>query len=166
MLHRTGQLFGKALAAADAKELQNMFEVKLSNYWRMHYRFGKEGKTGERRLGAASIRSILINTIAPALVAYADQRSDDRFRDRAHDILRSLPAEDNAILRKWSGLGYLAENAADSQALLELKTNYCDIRRCTDCAIGCQLLSQPYNAEEEGPLLTLNEEARVYALMG
>jgi hypothetical protein len=166
MLHRTGQLFGKALAAADAKELQNMFEVKLSNYWRTHYRFGKEGKTGERRLGVSTIRSILINTIAPALTAYADQRSDDRFRERALEILRSLPAEDNAVLRKWSGLGYTAENAADSQALLELKTNYCAASRCTDCAIGCQLLSQPYNAEEEGPLLTLNEEARVYELMG
>lgn len=166
MLHRTGQLFGKALAAADAKELQNMFEVKLSNYWRTHYRFGKEVKAGERRLGVSSIRSILINTIAPALVAYADQRGDDRFRDRAVDILQSLPAEDNAVLRRWSKLGYAAENAADSQALLELKTNYCDAARCTDCAIGCQLLSRPYNAEEEGPLLTLNEEASVYSLMG
>lgn len=166
MLHRTGQLFGKALAAADARELQNMFEVKLSNYWRTHFRFGKEGKPGERRLGASTIRSILINTIAPALVAYADQRSDERFRERALDILRGLPAEDNSVLRKWSGLGYVAENAADSQALIELKTTYCDLSRCTDCAIGCQLLSRPYNAEEEGPLLTLNEEAQVYELMG
>lgn len=166
MLHRTGQLFGKALAASDTKELQNMFEVKLSNYWRAHYRFGKEGKTGERRLGVSTIRSILINTIAPALVAYADQRSDDRFKVRALEILQSLPAEDNAVLRKWAKLGYLAENAADSQALIELKTNYCAVARCTDCAIGCQLLSRPYNAEEEGPLLTLNEEARVYTLMG
>ncbi len=166
MLHRTGQLFGKALAAANVKELQNMFEVKLSNYWRTHYRFGKEGKTVQRRLGTSSIQSILINTIAPALIAYADQRSDDRFREQALDILRSLPAENNAILRRWSGLGYVAENAADSQALLELKTNYCEVSRCTDCAIGCQLLSRSYNAEEEGPLLTLNEEARIYALMG
>ncbi|TXF86700.1 DUF2851 family protein [Neolewinella aurantiaca] len=165
MLHRTGQLFGKALAAADTKELKNMFEVKLSNYWRVHYRFGKEGKAGNRRLGASTIRSILINTIAPSLVAYADQRSDERFRERATEILQSLPAESNSVLRRWSQLGYAARNAADSQALLELKTNFCDAKRCTDCAIGCQLLSRPYNAEEEGPLLTLNEEAQVYSLM-
>jgi len=165
MLHRTGQLFGKSLAAADARELKNMFEVKLSNYWRTHYRFGKEGKPGERKLGDATIQSILINTIAPALVAYGDQRADERYRERAFDLLRELRPERNEILRRWRELGYPPHNAADSQALLELKTNYCDAVRCVECALGCELLNKPYPREDDAPLLTLNEEARVYGLM-
>ncbi len=165
MLHRTGQLFGKSLAAADAKELMNMFEVKLSNYWRTHYRFGKAGRASQRRLGSGTVRSILINTIAPALIAYGEQRSDPRFRERGLQLLRALPAENNLILRKWAELGWGAQNAGESQALLELKTNFCDQRRCVDCAIGCQLLNRSYNREEDGPLLTLNEEASVWGLM-
>jgi len=33
-----------------------------------------------------------------------------------------------------------AENAADTQAILQLKTNYCDAKKCLRCAIGCQLI--------------------------
>lgn len=165
MLHRTGQLFGKSLVAADAKELANMFEVKLSNYWRTHYRFGKEGKPGERRLGNASVRSILINTIVPAFVAYARYRTDDRYRERAFGLLRELPAENNRILRQWDRLGVTARNAGESQALLQLKKDFCDRKRCLNCAIGCHLLTRPYGPGEE-PLLTVNEEAAVYALAG
>lgn len=165
MLHRTGQLFGKSLAAASAKELVNMFEVKLSNYWRTHYRFGKEVKAGERKLGTSSIRSILINTIAPALVAYGDYRGEKRYRDRGRSLLLELPAEENRILRRWSQLGFSARDAAESQALLRLKMEYCDRSRCLDCAIGCHLLSQPYGPTD-GPLLTVNEQAVVYGLAG
>ena len=163
MLHRTGQLFGKTLAAANARELVNMFEVKLSNYWRSHYRFGKEGKPGERRLGRTSIQSILINTVAPALLAYGESRLDERYQKRAGSLLEELPAEDNQIIRQWRKLGFSAQNAADTQALLQLKKDYCSRSRCLECTIGCHLLSRPYDSDE-GPLLSVNEEAAVYVL--
>lgn len=163
MLHRTGQLFGKTLAAANGTELSNMFEVKLSNYWRTHYRFGKEGKTGERRLGTSTIHSIIINTVAPALLAYGNTRLDDRYRDRAVKLLQELPAEDNQVVRRWRKLGCSAKNGADTQALLQLKTEYCSRSRCLECAIGCQVLNQPYGPTK-GPLLSVNETTVVYAL--
>lgn len=165
MVFRTGQLFGKSLAAASPKELANMFEVELSNYWRTHYRFGKEGQAGRRKLGTVMVHSILINTVAPALVAYSKHRLDERYEDRALDILRGLPAENNKVIRKWSALGLKPENAADSQALLQLKQNYCEKTRCTDCAIGCKLLATTY-ASDSGPLLSINEQAQVYAVVG
>ena len=46
LYHRSGQLFGKALAAADHRELTNMFAVTLSNYWKDHYRFGPNDPPG------------------------------------------------------------------------------------------------------------------------
>ncbi|MEL7163278.1 MAG: DUF2851 family protein, partial [Bacteroidota bacterium] len=155
MLHRTGQLFGKALVAADHREMINMFEVELSNYWRTHYRFGKEATAGKRRLGIATVRSILINTIAPALQAYGTYRMDERFGQRAAALLKALPPEDNKIIRRWAALGVDADTAAESQALLELKTSYCEPTRCTECALGCHLLAQGYESGG-GPLLTLN----------
>lgn len=164
LLHRTGQLFSKTLAAADARELENMFVVKLSNYWRTHYRFGKTAVPGERRLGESTIKSVLINTVAPAWVAYGRHRGDERFAQRARALLAELPAESNVILRRWGKLGVEAANAAESQALLELKTNYCAPSRCLDCAIGCHILNHnpPYRGMD--PVLTLNEQAQVYRL--
>lgn len=167
MLHQTGQLFGKSLAAADTRELMNMYSVKLSNYWREHFRFGRQSKeSGSRKLGLSSIRSILINTVVPAMLAYAEQRGVARYREQALAILNDLPPENNAILRQWNHLGLVAENAADSQALLELKTNYCGPKNCLNCAIGCALLDRPHQGPEDLPLLTLNEEAVVYGLAG
>ena len=166
MLFRTGQLFGKSLAATNAREMSNMFEVELSNYWRSHYRFGKEVPAGKRRLGTGSVHSILINTIVPALIAYGEYRSSTRFRDRALAVLRELPAEENRIVRQWSRIGMPAADAAESQALLDLKANFCTQSRCLDCAIGCQVLNQTYRTGSDGPLLTLNEAAQVYQLAG
>lgn len=164
LLHRTGQLFGKALAAADQRELMNMFEVKLSNYWRSHYRFGKETAPRDRRLGDTMVRSLLINAVAPALDAYGQSRKAGKYRSRAVNLLQSIPAEDNAVLRKWRRMGWPATNAAESQGLLWLKKAYCDKGKCLDCPIGKELLNQTYRREDDGPLLSMNEEAVLYRL--
>jgi hypothetical protein len=37
-------------------------------------------------------------------------------------------------------LGVKSENAADSQALLQLKKYYCDKKRCLECSIGFAVL--------------------------
>ncbi|WP_116126951.1 DUF2851 family protein [Lewinella sp. IMCC34183] len=164
LLHRSGQLFGKCLAAADARELRNMFEVSLSNYWRDHYRFGPVADRSPRRFGESAIRSVLINAVSPAYVAYARLRGDDRYRDRAMALLESLPAESNSVIRRWRSLGWAAASAAESQALLELKAAYCDASRCTSCSVGCALLNR--TDADDAPRLTLNEEAQVYRQAG
>lgn len=161
ILFRTGQLFSKVLSAADATELENMFVVQLSNYWQSHYRFGKSSKPRLRNLGQSTIHSILINTIAPALFTYANYRSDDRFQERALNLLRSLPPEDNHVIRKWKQLSVEVAHAADSQALLQLKADYCQKSRCLECTIGCHILNKHYDAGE-APLLSLQEETALY----
>lgn len=164
LYHRSGQLFGKALAAADARELRNMFVVSLSNYWRDHYRFGPVGERRSGRLGESAIRSLLINAVAPALITYARLRSEQRYHDRAVALLELLPPESNSVITRWRGLGWAAASAAETQGLLELKSTYCAAGRCTDCAVGCAILNRP---ESDGaPRLTLNEAARVYRLVG
>ncbi len=164
LYHRSGQLFGKALAAADVVELRNMFDVSLSNYWRDHYRFGAVAPRGERRLGENAIRSILINAVAPAFFTYARYRGEDRYHDRSLELLEALPPEANSVVRHWDKLGWSARSAAESQALLELKQSYCEVTRCTSCAVGCAILNR--TDDDSAPLLTLNEQARLYALAG
>ncbi|CAH1001793.1 hypothetical protein LEM8419_02700 [Neolewinella maritima] len=164
LYHRSGQLFGKALAAADVGELRQMFVVSLSNYWRTHYRFGAEAETSERRLGASTVRSILINAVAPAYFTYGGLRNDDRYRDRALEVLEALPPESNAVITKWRALGWSATSAGESQALLEMKHTYCDQRRCTSCAVGCAILNRPDAGQQ---LRTeVREPVRIYRSVG
>ncbi|MGB3799189.1 MAG: DUF2851 family protein [Lewinella sp.] len=164
LYHRSGQLFGKALAATGHRELHNMYAVTLSNYWKTHYRFGAEAKRGDRRLGDAAIRSILVNAVAPAYFAYGLHRSDERYREAAVQLLDELPAERNSVVSNWKKLGWPARSAGESQALLELKQTYCEATRCTSCAVGCAILNR--TEDDEAPLLSVNEEAQLYILMG
>ena len=164
LYHRSGQLFGKALAAADAGELQQMFVVSLSNYWRTHYRFGPEVAPSERRLGKSTVQSILINAVAPAYFAYGKLREDDRYRERALTLLETLPPESNTVVSKWRALGWSATSAGESQALLELEQQYCDPRRCTSCAVGCAILNRP-DKDDASPLI-VREPVRIYRAVG
>lgn len=162
LLHQTSNLFSKALAAANVRELEHMFELKLSNYWRTHYRFGKPGKRSDKTLGRDTIHLLISNVIAPFLFLYGQERDDLRYRDRALSLLEQLPAEQNRVIRNWQRLAMPAANAMHSQALLQLKKHYCDQRRCLECAIGNQILNR--TATQAGPFLTANEEAQLYAL--
>jgi hypothetical protein len=164
LYHRSGQLFGKALAAADTRELRSMFVVGLSNYWQTHYRFGAEVERRPRRMGDQMVRTILINAVAPALFGYGKLRQDERYCERAVALLDQLPAEQNSVINHWRKLGWEARNAGESQALLELKTTYCTPTRCTSCSVGCAILKEARDGD--APRLTLNEAARAYALTG
>ncbi|HLZ87256.1 MAG TPA: DUF2851 family protein [Puia sp.] len=89
---------------------------------------------GVRGLGAEMRRGILINAFIPLLFAYGQ-------REKAMRWLSGMKAERNVILRGWEERGMAAKDAAGSQALLELKKEYCNARRCLECAIGRALLA-------------------------
>jgi len=52
-----------------------------------------------------------------------------------------LPPESNHIINKWQELKYKPQSAYHTQALLELKKNYCEQKRCLDCAIGNKIIN-------------------------
>jgi hypothetical protein len=53
-----------------------------------------------------------------------------------------MKPEKNNIISKFSEIGVSSKNAFDTQALLELKNNYCAPKRCLDCAIGNAILKR------------------------
>lgn len=142
LVHQSGALFGKALAAAQLEEVENMFEVKLSNYWQSHYTFGSESPRKPKALGRDAIHLLVINTLAPMLFLYSKRQGDDKCQQRALSLLEETPAEQNSIIEAWRKLGYHAASAYQTQALLELKNNYCDQRRCLQCSLGHVIMGQ------------------------
>jgi len=121
-------------------ELKEVLMTKVTPYWETHYVFGQESKRNEKRLSAASLQLLIINTAIPLMFAYGRHLQKDTMCDRAFQLLEQLKAEDNNIVRMWQECGLPVENAADSQALIQLKTNYCDRRDCLRCRFGYEYL--------------------------
>lgn len=140
VLYHQKNLFSKTLSIASWKDLIPTFSVKPSVYWLYHYQFFKKQRKEIPSLGKMSIENIVINSIVPMLVAYGKSRDDQRFIDRAVQMLQETPSEKNNILQSWEELGLISKTAFDSQAMIELHNSFCLRRRCLDCNIGSSLL--------------------------
>ena len=82
------------------------------------------------------ITNIIINTIVPVLFEYGMHNKNENYVQKALQWLSELPAENNLIIRNWELLGIKVKAASDTQALIELKSSYCDVKRCLECAVG------------------------------
>jgi len=71
--------------------------------------FNRKTKQAVAELGDASIGNILINTVAPLLVAYGKYNDQQATIDRAVDLLQAIPSESNTITKSWGALGYVAQ---------------------------------------------------------
>ena len=55
--------------------------------------------------------------------------------------LESLAPEDNAITRLFETAGLKNDNAFISQALIQLRREYCERKKCLYCRFGHRMLS-------------------------
>jgi hypothetical protein len=78
--------------------------------------------------------------VCPVLFAYGEFHKEQKHKDRAIRWLEEVRAESNLITKEFQHLGVENKNAHDSQALIELKNQYCNKKKCLDCAIGNALL--------------------------
>jgi len=136
LLFQSTHLFSKILAAKNVLELEHMFDVNVSSYWHTHYVFDKISPKRKKKLGKGTIHLLIINTIVPFLFAYGKRKAEDKYIDKALQLLEELPPEKNSQINKWKALGYEPQSAYQTQALLQLKKAYCSRHRCMECAIG------------------------------
>ena len=137
---REKNVFSKIFEIDDTQSLRTLFSTHQSEYWQSHYQFNRKSKQAVARLGDSSIDNILINTVAPLLVAYGKYNDEQGIIDRAVEMLHAIPSESNTITKSWGELGYPAQTAFDSQAMIELYNHYCQRRNCLHCSIGASLL--------------------------
>ena len=90
---------------------------------------------GDVKLGKASIDSIIINAIVPILFIYGRSHTDSALEERATAILQEMPAESNSIVEGWRSYGVDASSAFESQALIQLKREYCERKDCLRCRL-------------------------------
>ena len=142
ILFKNERLFSKIIFENDTMELRRIFKVKTSTYWDHHYRFGVEAKYKEKNLGDNSIDQLIINVICPIVFLYGKYIADEQYCERAIKHLETLKAEENNIVRKFKSIGISCKTAADSQALIQLRNNYCIEKQCVTCAIGNSIIKR------------------------
>ncbi|MEI6748967.1 MAG: DUF2851 family protein [Bacteroidota bacterium] len=140
LVHQSAGLLSKLLDAVDISELLRLLDVGCSGYWQDHYQFNKPSSIREKKLGQNSAILLIINTVVPFMFALGRQKDDQALKDKALHLLQDLPGEVNSITKKWAALGMDVSTAAQSQALLELKNSYCNLKKCLNCRIGNTLI--------------------------
>ncbi len=141
LIYRSQQMFSKVREAESVEELKEIFQQQPSSYWETHYNFFKESVTKSKTIGKTSIQSILINTVVPILFAFGKHKEEAKYRERALRFLEEIESETNHIVKKWKKLGIKTRSASDTQALIELKSMYCDGKKCLACPIGNKLVN-------------------------
>ena len=140
IIHHSGSMISELFNSNDVNTYYNLFSVEASEYWNTHYTFDKASASRKKTLGRSAADLLVINLVAPILLAYGRRKGDTLMTGKPIDILMQLKGEENSIIRKWAVLGVDVSNAASTQALLELKRNYCDLKKCLNCRIGNYLL--------------------------
>ena len=109
-------------------------------YWDTHYVFDHLTPMREKRTGETLLHQIIVNTIVPMQFALGIHKDDQRLKQNAMELLLNAKPENNAIIRQWNELGVFSKNSWQTQALLQLKNDYCSKKRCVECQIGFRLL--------------------------
>jgi hypothetical protein len=121
-------------------QLKTLLSSHVTPYWETHYTFGSLSAKNEKHLSYGSLNLLMINTAIPMLFAVGRHRQKEELCDRAFDLLEQLKPENNHIIRMWQQCGLPVQSAGDSQALIQLKKEYCDKRDCLRCRIGYEYL--------------------------
>lgn len=141
--YRSQGLLSALMEAQSLKSLRDMLRCGTSEYWLTHYVFGEASPPHPKTLSNQTIDLLVINTVIPFLYAYGKYKTDNILIQRANGLLEEMRPENNFIVRIWKECGLEAAHAGDSQALIQLKKNYCDIKKCLYCRIGYEYLKKP-----------------------
>lgn len=136
LYHSRRSDLSRLMECGDAGRMRELLHTNVTPYWETHYVFGSEGSRRSKSVSSFSLDVVIINTVAPMLFAYGRHRHDGQLCERALGLLAQLRPENNAVVRSWRQCGLEAENAGDTQALIQLKNEYCDKKDCLRCRIG------------------------------
>jgi hypothetical protein len=85
---------------------------------------------------------LIINTVVPIQFSFVKSKGKEGF-EGIFTLIRSIAPEQNEVIKKFRSLRPLvAPGAMETQALLQLKNEYCDKKACLSCAVGLKILQK------------------------
>jgi hypothetical protein len=140
LYHQQPHLFSKIIEAQNLEDLHAEFSSSTSTFWDTHYTFDKTSKSRRKTLSKEFINSLIINTVLPLKFGYNHYNRQYNHED-IMKTAQQLPSENNRIINRFNSLIPKSVSALESQALLQLKSKYCDLRGCMKCAVGSAILN-------------------------
>jgi len=128
-------LFSKVMDLNTREELYKFFGKGVTQFWMTHYTFAKSSKPYKKGITKSFIDLLILNTLIPLKFSYAKAKGKS-IEDNIFELIKDIKMETNSIVSKFLDLKTIEKNALNSQALLQLKHQYCDKNKCLQCAIG------------------------------
>ncbi|MDO4948813.1 MAG: DUF2851 family protein [Bacteroidales bacterium] len=147
LYQHSNNLLSRIVEIKVPSDVPTLLSAKTSDYWLTHYSFGKKSVSVTKSLSKTAIHLIVINTITTILFAYGKHIGKDSLCEQALNMLTVLKPENNHITRMWAKAGLVAQHAGDSQALIQLKKEYCDHKKCLYCNLGYHYLKRQHHDE-------------------
>ncbi|GGD26982.1 DUF2851 family protein [Hyunsoonleella pacifica] len=134
-------LFSKIIEATSSEDIKDIFNVGSSAFWNTHYTFYKSSKDSKKIISKSFIDLLIINTLIPLKFSYSKYKGGSN-EEAILELISQIPSEKNKIVEKFNTIKKVSENALQSQALIQLKNEYCNKNQCLKCAIGNKLLNR------------------------
>lgn len=132
----------RLLELKDPDEAVAFFRTPLTGYWANHYTLGGAPSESQCELISENMaRVLVINVVAPLLMARGLAHDDNAMMTRATQWLEELAPERNSVVTAFTNSGIRVRNAFDSQAVLQLRREYCEKHKCIYCRLGHRILA-------------------------
>jgi hypothetical protein len=128
LIYQSSHLLSKIVDCKNIQELQKLYHVKQQ--------YNNETIV----LGESATNLLLINSVLPFVFLYGKLQHQEELCDKAINWYEQLPPEHNVITKQFTALNLPLKNAADGQAYIQLKNEYCIPLKCLHCSIGYQSL--------------------------
>jgi hypothetical protein len=142
LLHKLPSLHHLLVEVETIREMEQMLEITANDFWHYHYTLGEAAPYQPKHLGSDMRTYLIINGIIPLVYTLGERLDHSGMKQKAARWMHSLPPERNSLVRSWERIGQVSDSAAGTQALTELKKNYCGVKRCLDCRLGHHLLNR------------------------
>lgn len=139
LYHLHQNLFSKLMKVQPIENYYDLFDTGTSEFWKTHYTFETESKKSSKKVTKAFVDLLLINTIIPLKFAYLKSMGKTDFSSLLA-LLEEIKPEKNNIISKFDAFKIKSTNAFETQALLQLKNEYCSKQLCLQCEIGKDIL--------------------------
>jgi len=142
IFYHNEKMLSKVLTSANLSEVYSLFHHETSPYWLRHYHFKKQGKCYGKWIGSSGIENLVINAIIPFVFYYGYLNHQPDLKEKALIWFEQCKPETNKITKGWEAIGEENKSGARSQALIHLKEQYCDLKKCLSCSIGQEVINQ------------------------
>lgn len=136
MLNNNMITLASITACRSRRDVYRLFCGNISEYWINKISIESGYTNLSRRIGHFKCDILGINLVAPIMCAYRNYTSSEFLDNNVWQLLMDIPSEENIYTKLWHSYTPVATTALDSQALIQLSREYCNMGFCHRCPLA------------------------------